>query len=146
MMTHGVATGNRWLHLRAKTPALREKRLWQSEAAQIVMARCGQCHHGQPLFARLEADIGPIKMKTKLRIEPQARISTHDQHDLVERRHACGELGPIAEDAATVVHPTNPFGAERLCRVVGYDRLADPVNTRDADRTKSPLGLLELLA
>ncbi len=84
-----------------------QKPLRQSDATRMVIARCGHCHHGQPLFARLKADIGPVKMTPELRIEPQTRATTHDQHDLVERRHACGELGTIAEDAATVVHPTN---------------------------------------
>ena len=109
------------------------------------MAEVRQRHDGQASFAGLEANIGSVKMKTQIRIEPQAGITSHDQQQLVEGRDLGRQLGAIAEQPAAIDNPADAFGAQRLSRVFAFDHLADAVNPGDADRTKPPLGLLELL-
>jgi hypothetical protein len=108
------------------------------------MAESAERHDGQAPFTSLQADVGPVKMKAKLWIEPQSRIASRQQQ-LVERRHTDREIWAISERAATIDYPAVALGSERLCRVFGCDQLADPVNTCDADWTKPPFGLSELL-
>ncbi len=121
-----------------------EKRFRQSNAARMMMTQRAQCHHGQPLFDCLKANIGSIQMESKFRIESQAGVPSDDQQQLVERRDLCGQVWPIAEHSAAVNDPADALGGERLRCVARRDYFADTVHPRDPDRPKLPLGLVEL--
>ena len=105
-----------------------------------------QCHNGQSLLTGLKAYVGSVEMKAQVRIKPQRRIAPHDQKQLVKRRDAGRQLGSIEEQAAAVVHPADPHRAEPLRRIIRHDHLTDPIHSRNTDRPKPSLGLLELLS
>ena len=121
------------------------KRLRQPNATGIVMAKGAERHDGQASFLGLEANICSVKMKTQIRIEPQAGVTSHDQKKFVECRDLRRQLGAVGDQPAAIDNPADTFGAQRPSRVFGLHHLADTVNPGDADRTKPPLGLLELL-
>ena len=78
------------------------------------MAQGAQCHDGQSSFARLKADVGPVEVKPQRGVEAQARIAANDQQQLIEGRDRGGQLGPVAEQSATIDDPADAFGGERL--------------------------------
>ena len=114
MIAHGVATGSRCAPFPGEYSSASEKRLRQSNAARIMMTLRRQCHHGQPLFACLQADIGSIEMESQNRVESKSGISSHDQQQLIERRDPCGQLRPVAEHPAAINDPANALGGQRL--------------------------------
>ena len=65
-------------------PTLRE--LWWHGAAER--------HDRKTLFARLEANVGSIEVKSQRGVESQRRIPSNDQHQLVERRDSGRSSGP----------------------------------------------------
>ncbi len=91
-----------------------EKRLRQSNTARIMMTLRRQCHHGQPLFACLQADISSIEMESQIRVKSKSGISSHDQQQLIKCCDLGGQLRPVAEHAAAVNDPTSAPGGQRL--------------------------------
>ena len=91
-----------------------EKRLRQSDTARIMMTQRRQCHHGQPLFACLKADIDSIEVESQIRVESKAGITFHDQQQLIKCCDPCGQFRPVAEHPAAVNDPANAPGGQRL--------------------------------
>ena len=114
MIAHGVATGSLSPPFPGEYLSAGEKRLRQSNAARIMMTQRAQCHHGQSLFACLQADIGSIQMESQIRVESKAGIPSHDQQQLVKRCDPCGQLRSVAEHPAAINDPANALGGQRL--------------------------------
>ena len=80
-----------------------------------MMTQRGQCHHGQPLFACLKADIGSIQVESQIRVESKAGITFHDQQQLIKCCDFGGQFRPVAEHLAAIDDPANAPGGQRLC-------------------------------
>ena len=87
-----------------------EERLWQGDSASVMVALSINDNDCEAAFVGLKADICPVEVKPKIRIESQRRIPGQDQQQFIERRDtgrqfmAVEKFVPILDDASASVH------------------------------------------
>ncbi len=139
-----------------------EKRLWQADSACVVVAPRIKDDDCKAAFVGLKADICPVEVKPKIRIEPQRCIPGQDQQQFIEREDPGRQLMtvekfvPILNDSSAPVHSVARQARRsfviallKVLRTVrnslDLPRRADAVDAGDADRAEMACGTFELL-